>query len=279
VRGRNPIQIEPDQRYWRRRANRRVRKARRTMTLLRWTLILAVNGVVAAALMLSAEKTVDYLTRTSEFALKTIDVQGVRRGSAEGIRERLRHYVGHNILDLDLEQIEGEVQSDSWVRRAAVRRLLPSSLLVRVEERDPAALARIEGRIFIVDSTGYVIGPADPDGRDVFPLLTGLEGYDRRTLAVALRRGVGALARLRRANRGFIDEVAELDLSHRDRRGVRTTTGGPVILLDPRRVESNLDSFLELRDAIESRVGSADYIDLRWRDRISVMPASQNVVQ
>ncbi len=54
-----------------------------------------------------------------------------------------------------------------------------------------------------------------------------------------------------------------------------TSDGGPTILLDPRRVELNLLEFLELREAIHRRVGAAEYVDLRWRDRISVMPASK----
>ena len=40
---------EPDRRYWRRRVNRHVRKARRMRTLLRWTGIVAANGSVSAA--------------------------------------------------------------------------------------------------------------------------------------------------------------------------------------------------------------------------------------
>ena len=34
-----PILAEDDLRYWRRRANRRVRKVRRTRSVLRWSLV------------------------------------------------------------------------------------------------------------------------------------------------------------------------------------------------------------------------------------------------
>ena len=37
---RGTSQVGPDQRYWRRRANQRVRKARRKVSFLRWSLIL-----------------------------------------------------------------------------------------------------------------------------------------------------------------------------------------------------------------------------------------------
>lgn len=273
MKNRNPINVGPEQRYWRSRGNRRVRKARRTVQLFRWSLILTANGIVAAALILTAEKTVDYLTTTDEFSVKRIDLQGVARASVEGIDARLGRYVGRNILDLDLTQVEAEVQSDPWVHRAAVRRVLPGTLYVRVEERRPAALAVIGDRPHLVDSTGYVIGPAPAGTVDRLPMLSGLEGLDDDALRSTLARGVRMLDRLHRTSDDFAVRIAELDVSRDDRVGVRTADGGPTILLDPDRVDQNIYPFLELRDSIQRRVGTASYIDLRWRDRISVMPA------
>jgi len=60
---------------------------------------------------------------------------------------------------------------------------------------------------------------------------------------------------------------------------LRTAAEEPQLLLDPDRVEQNLDPYLELREAIARRVGDADYVDLRWRDRISVMPVVNNETQ
>jgi cell division protein FtsQ len=277
VKNRNPIDVGHDQRYWRSRGNRRVRKARRTIHLVRWGLILTVNGIVGTALFLSAEKTVDYLTTTDEFGVTQIDVRGVERASADAIDARLESYAGRNILDLDLKRIEAKVQSDPWVRRAAVRRVLPGTLQVRIEERSPAAVAIISDRPHLVDSTGYVIGPA-LDGTDIaLPVLSGLEKLDDDGLRAALRRGVRVIARLQRSSREFAARIGELDLSRNDRVGIRTSDGGPTILLDPDRIDQNIHPFLELRDAIQHRVGSASYIDLRWRDRISVMPAGNTI--
>ena len=45
---------------------------------------------------------------------------------------------------------------------------------------------------------------------------------------------------------------------------------------DPLR---NLDSYLALRDRIGGREDAIDYVDLRWRDRIAVMPAARNTTQ
>jgi cell division septal protein FtsQ len=277
MKNRNPIDVGPDQRYWRSRGNRRVRKARRALFLMRWGVILGVNGIVATALFMSAEKTVDYLTTTDEFGVTQIELRGVERASAEAIDRRLESYTGTNILDMDLKQIEAEVQSDPWVRRASVRRVLPGTLQVRIEERSPAALAIIAERPHLIDSTGYVIGPTLTGADAHLPVLSGLETLDDDRLRATLVRGVRVVDRLQQSSREFAARISELDMSRDDRVGIRLSDGGPTILLDPDRVDQNIHPFLELRDAIQHRVGTASYIDLRWRDRISVMPAGNTI--
>jgi hypothetical protein len=92
-------------------------------------------------------------------------------------------------------------------------------------------------------------------------------------LIVALRRGVTLVSRLRRVVPGWVDEISELELSRSDRVAVRTVDPGPTLLLDPARIERNLPEYLELRRDVARRVGAMKYVDLRWEDHISVMPA------
>jgi hypothetical protein len=216
---------------------------------------------------------VDYLTQTDEFANRRFDLAGLDRASEERIRRELDAYGGRNLLDLDLAAVESAVERDPWVLRAAVRRTLPDTLEVRVIERAPAALAVIRAQVHLVDATGYVIGPTGAAAADDLPVLTGLDGREGDALRDALERGVRALGALSRSSATFVRELSELDLSRPDCLVARPARGGAEILLDPLRVERNLPSFLELREELVRRVGAAEYVDLRWRGRISIMPS------
>ena len=271
--GHPPVETPPEQRYLRRGANLRVRKVQRLRGLVRLALALAFHGSVAAAFVLSALQAAQYLTRTREFALRRIELEGVARASEGAILRRLEAYRGRNLLDLHLRAIEIDVESEPWVLRASVRRALPDALEVRVTEREPRALAVIHGAMYLVDATGYVIGPTGAGVADDLPVLTGFDERDGRDLEHALGRGVGALTELAGASASFVRDLSELDLTDDDRIVAHLAQGGPEILLDPARVERNLRAYLELRDAIARRVEEAEYVDLRWRDRISVMPA------
>jgi cell division protein FtsQ len=263
---------EPEQRYWRRRANRRVRKARLTHNLGYWSAVIALNLMIAGVLIYIGVRTFERLRNSGEFALETIEIAGSQRASAEAIRQRLAPFVGVNLFDLDLREIESLVASDPWVARASIKRELPDRLRVGLVERTPCAVAVILGQTHLVDETGYVIGLTGPGLADDLPVLTGL-AEEREPLIADLRRGVASIRRLRRASERFNDNISELDLSRGDRITVRTIDPGPLLLLDPRRIERNVLEYLEIGGSFRNQLGAVDYIDLRWQDKISVMPA------
>ena len=273
---RRPQTTEQEHHYWRRRANRRVRKRRLTRNLLHWSVILAVQLLIGGVLFHGAVRGVRALSASPEFALERIEVEGARRASVEGIRRSLGPYLDRNLFEVDLLEVGAMAQRDPWVLATSVKRVLPDSLRVTLQERTPAALALIGGVVHLVDSTGYVIGPSGPGATDDLPVLTGLDRYRDEALTAALRRGVGLIDRMRLSSRRFAEEISELDLSRDDRVLARTVGGGPALLLDPDRIERNVNPYLRLRREIADRAGPFEYVDLRWSDRISVMPVSES---
>jgi len=272
---RPPILHQPKQRYWRRRANRRVRKARLTRSLLRWSVVLMANAVVAGLLISAGWRIYRHATSTPELALERIEVDGARRASAAMIRQRLQPHLGRNLLDLDLQQVIADASHDPWVLEVSARRILPHSMRVTIVERVPRAIALIGGVAHVIDATGYVVGPSGTNPPEDLPVLTGLSGLGEEELIASLRRGSRMIGRLREAVDPWVEEISEIDLSRADRVVVRTVQPGPVILLDPDLVTRNVSSYLELRREIAMRLGAIEYVDLRWRDRISVMPILQ----
>jgi cell division septal protein FtsQ len=199
-------------------------------------------------------------------------VIGSVRASSEAIRGALKPYLGRNLLDINLNEVAAIAGNDPWVAGTSVSRVLPATLQIRLEERQPAALAVIGGVAHLVDRTGYVIGDTGFERSDDLPVLTGLAGLDDAELAGAIRRGVQALERLRLEAPAFTAGISELDLSRGARLTVRTVLPGPRLLLDPIRVARNVTPYLRLSEEIRGRFTGSDYVDLRWRDRITVGP-------
>jgi cell division protein FtsQ len=262
----------PDRRYWRRRANRQVRKERRARAAVRLLGVGAVHLALGGALVLGAARTWSHLSTSDSLELRELDVRGTERTTERAVRDALLPLRGRNLVALELSRVEALLEPNPWVARASIRRILPHTLRVDVVERVPSAVALLDGRAMAVDEEGFVIGPCGSGLADDLPVLTGLDAVPPEQRDAALRQGVFALALLRRSDGPFAQAISELDLSRPDRIAVLTTAPGPRLLLDPERVDRNLERYAALRPEIERRVGSAVYVDLRWSDRISLLP-------
>ncbi len=269
----NPLLANPDRDYWRSAGNWRVRKARLWKRVARWSATIALHAAVGGVLVYAGLVALRGLSTTTEFAMTRVEVQGAAYISAESVRLRLASWFGRNLAEIDLDRIAAEVEQDRWIRQAAVKRLFPNALRVSIVERRPAALALIDGQPQIVDSTGYVIGPMESDPVFDLPMLVGFDGLRGEQLDQALARGVAAVDRLGAVDGNWLSQISEVDLSSSGALGLRLVEPGPRLLLDPERVERNLSAWLALRREIQGRIGPITQVDLRWRDRITVLPA------
>ncbi|HZN54325.1 MAG TPA: FtsQ-type POTRA domain-containing protein [Candidatus Polarisedimenticolaceae bacterium] len=264
---------EPDRRYWRRRVNRHVRKARRARRFLRWAGILASNLAVGAVLVVSGASVARHVVTSSDLAVRTIVVEGTMRTTPKAVEAALSGFVGRNLVELDLDDVASAATRDPWVREASVKRMLPGTLRVSIVERAPGALALLHGAVHVIDDRGVVMGPAGPGLAFDLPLLSGLDRLQGRELEAALARGVGFLTTLHEAQPAWSRGISELDLSRADRVTMRRVDGGPELLLDPERIDRNVRAYLALQPTIARKIGEARRVDLRWSRRISILPA------
>jgi len=266
---------EPDRRYWRRRVNRHVRKTRRARMLLRWAGILAANLAIAAVLVVSGASVARHFATSDELAVREIVVIGTARTTPDAVRAALQPYLGRNLVELALDEVAKTATRDPWVKEASVRRVLPGTLRVAVTERIPGALALVRGSVYVVDDGGFVMGPAGPDLPYDLPLLIGVDGHQGKDRDAVLARGVALLMRLHGIFPAWTRGISEVDLSRSDRVLVTRLDGGPKILLDPERVDRNLGAYLALQPTIARRIGDVSRVDLRWSQRISLLPAAE----
>jgi cell division protein FtsQ len=265
---------EPDRRYWRRRVNRHVHKARRARTLLRLTGIVAANLAIGAVLVVSAGSVARHFATSDELAVREIVVEGTARTTPNAVRAVLQPFVGRNLVELTLDEVAKTAKRDPWVKEATVKRILPETLRVSVIERTPGALALVRGLVYVVDDGGFVMGPAGPDLPYDLPLLVGLDAHQGKDREAVLARGVALLMQLNGAFPAWTRGISEVDLSRSDRVAVTRLDGGPQILLDPERIDRNLGTYLALRPTIARKVGDTARVDLRWSQRISLLSAA-----
>jgi cell division protein FtsQ len=118
-------------------------------------LIVSVAALVALALGMLA------VTYTPVFGAKRIDVKGERSLTAAAVVRIAGVGEGTNVFHLDPAAVETRLRSSPWVAEATVERDLPSTILIRIVEREPVARASIGGRMRIVAGDGTVLPGGD----------------------------------------------------------------------------------------------------------------------
>jgi len=91
------------------------------------------------------------------FKVNEILVVGRRETKQEDLLKAVRLARGAPILAFDLNAARRRVETLPWVQNVTVERMLPSTILLKVEERRPIALWQHKGKFALIDDKGEVI--------------------------------------------------------------------------------------------------------------------------
>jgi cell division protein FtsQ len=208
------------------------------------------------------------------FRVQRIVVHGNHRLSNGEVLALLDGLRGQSVLTVDLDRWRDAVLNSPWVAEVLLRRTLPSTVEVSVQERHPLGIGRINGSLYLVDDNGLVIDEYGPNYADLdLPIIDGLSSApgdaspdaSRATLA---RRLLDALR-----VRNMAARVSQIDVSD-SRNAVVLLDGDPTLvrLGDDHFVE-RLQSYVDLAPALRERVSGIDYVDMRFDERVYVRPA------
>ena len=104
-----------------------------------------------------------------------IVVRGNERLSSGEVLAVLNGLRGESLVWTDLDAWRRRLLASPWVRDAALRRSLPSTVEVVVSERQPIGIGRIDGDLYLVDERGVIIDQYGPQYADLdLPIIDGL---------------------------------------------------------------------------------------------------------
>jgi cell division protein FtsQ len=126
--------------------------------------------------------------------VKAVQVEGQHHLKEAEIAAALGPREGVSIFAFDTDAARERLKRNGWVGDARVMRLLPSTLVVELEERAPFALWREGGKIAAIDRSGKVLSLAE---RADFPNLPFVSGAGAATPAAEIVEALNAAPELR----------------------------------------------------------------------------------
>lgn len=227
------------------------RKNRRRIKYLALLILLTSVGVVIAWFVL----TIPY------FCITKVEVKGEERLSKEVILKWAAIPRQSSIFRVNLKDVSERITLASKIKKAEVRRIFPSTLLILIQERSPFAYLKKESRIFEIDEEGVLIGEAVE--KQHLPLITG-PGVSPDE-AQKIEMGVKILASFQKSGLPLsrIDIINENSLVGYLEKGPRVYLGEDHLL----DYLSYLPLILQDANKVDRRV---KYLDLRFNQQVVV---------
>ena len=112
------------------------------------------------------------ITSHPAFSIRRMEISGNRMVNASAILEQSGLTAGRNIFQVSLEELRDRIDAMEWIRSCRVKRVLPDTVQVTVEE-DTAAFLRIDnGVLRYVNAAGEVVARVDAGNFQTLPLLS-----------------------------------------------------------------------------------------------------------
>jgi cell division protein FtsQ len=235
-------------------------------------------GAIGMALTYGAYRGSQVAARAQLLRVDRIVVRGNERLSSSEVLAVLTGLRGESLLGTDLDRWRKRLLSSPWIRDAALRRSLPSTIEVVISERQPIGIARIDSEMYLIDERGVIIDQYGPPYADLdLPIIDGLSaGGDTRSQIDEPRAELAA--RVVAALRGkplVARRLSQVDVADLHNVAVILNGDGAVIQLGDDQFLARLQSYLDLSSTLRERVADIDYVDLRFDDRIYVRPVGR----
>jgi len=244
----------------------RVRKVRRHFAL-KYGHVLSLLLLQVALFAVLHEAWI-YLLTWDHLKITDVKVACPHPSLSREIAQDLRLRPLGNIFLCDVRGIEEDIRSLTWVREARVSRVFPSTLVVDVAERRPAArISRSAPRL--IDREGVDLGEPETETCKDLPLITDRDGF-RFGLDEKLKTAWSFLDALPENEKG---DVESLDLTDSGGLSIKLRNDPVMIKVAAAEALEGLNVFRERRPDWEARFGPLESVDLRFAGRAVLKPA------
>lgn len=212
------------------------------------------------------------LAQSSLFNIRTIEVNGLSYLERDTVVKLSELQVGEHIYAANIGKAATMIGTNIWVQSVEVERKLPSTIVINVQERVPAAAVTTNSGLYVVDSGGVLLLRQKLlDGLAVLAVsgVTDIPEDAKLGGQIESPALADALTVIRQMDEQAAAVVAEIDVSNTQKITAHTTYGVDICLGDKSDFAAKFELamlIMEQEDA-KGRRESLDYIDVSLPDQ------------
>jgi cell division septal protein FtsQ len=241
---------------------------------VRWHIWLGAAAVliIAASTALAAAKVRAHILTDSSYLLShenkdALAIQGMVYASRSKVMRVFANDFGQSVFSISLDERRRRLLAIDWIEEAAVARIWPDRLMVRIRERKPVAFVFFRSGVLLIDRHGVLLDQP-PQARFAFPVLSGVREDETEEQRA---EHVRAMLRVQEELGYLAKEVSEIDAGDPDNIRIVAKAGNRAVELTigdtdfAQRYQNFLAHFAE----IEKHSPGVRAFDLRMDDRIT----------
>lgn len=207
------------------------------------------------------------------FTLKKVLIYGNRHLDNVEVVKLMGIHERQNLATLSLEEVYDNLHSSPWIRSVSMRKELPDTLVVRLQESRPVALLQSHNGMFIVDSEGLLLERVSEVPVYFLPVIVhgSADGSPEYREAVKLADVINSMSQARDVE---LVEIAGIDGGGGN---LIVRLDGMDIKVGQGKYREKLSRFFDLSGEIGRRNINVDYVDLRFANRVVVKPIEEVV--
>jgi cell division protein FtsQ len=241
---------------------------------------IAVWCVLFTTVVLTIRKVRHFVVSDPRFTLASADdraqglsMEGLVYASRARVLQKFEADFGRSVFLLPLAERRRRLLAVDWVEDAAIARIWPNRISVRITERRPVAFVNVPlpggmgSRVLLIDAQGVLL-EQPPQSRFTFPVLSGVSEEqpepERRLRVQAMLRLLDDLGPMAK-------EVSEVNATLPENLTIITQVEGRALqlMMGNQNFSRRLQSFLDHYPEIHRRTGNVRAFDLRLDDRIT----------
>jgi cell division septal protein FtsQ len=165
-----------------------------------------------------------YAYTSDKFNLHTITLHGCKELDSKQIEAIVRQDSPANILHINLGGLKTRLEQVPWVKSVEIRRVLPSDLIIYIQERTPSVIIEFRSELMLADKDGIMLDRYDPKyGKLDVPVFKGVLGEDAESYrlyqeenSARIRQGLQMLSEIESGSPEETRKISEVDISDRE---------------------------------------------------------------
>lgn len=210
------------------------------------------------------------------FRVQHVQVEGCQYSNESEVRAAAQALLGKRIFNVDLDSVQERVADMPYVLEARVARIFPSTVQIKVVEKQPIALLNDRGTL-PVDEEGTLMPRLKAGTKLDVPIISGIHLARRSAHAKLPETALPLLEFMRELNKAdavLYQQVSEFHIDHKMNLTLFLMREGVPVYLGRQEWHEKCDRLQTVLKQLEMRAERVAAIDLRFENQVVTKPAA-----